>query len=37
MDKKEAQEKVINIVQEIFGQNLSLETKELIVHLVVDK
>jgi hypothetical protein len=37
MDKKEALEKVSTIVQEIFGQSLSLETKELIVNLILDK
>lgn len=35
MESNEAQQKVINIVQEIFGQNLSNETKELIVSLVL--
>jgi hypothetical protein len=35
MESNEAQEKVNSIVQEIFGQNLSNETKELIVSLVL--
>jgi hypothetical protein len=36
MDKKEAQEKVTGIVQEIFGQSISEETKELIVNLIIE-
>jgi hypothetical protein len=36
MDKQEAQEKVTNIVQEIFGISISDETKELIVNLVIE-
>lgn len=37
MDKEEAQEKVMNTVQEIFGQSISDETKELIVSLIIER
>lgn len=37
MDKQEAQEKVKNTVQEIFGLSISDETKELIVSLIIEK
>jgi hypothetical protein len=37
MDKEEAKNKVISIVQEIFGQSISLGTKELIVNLIIEK
>ena len=36
MDKKEAKEKVSNIVQEIFGRSISDETKGLIVDLIIE-
>ena len=34
---EQAQKKVIDIVQEYFGQNISNETKELIARLVIQK
>lgn len=37
MDEKELQEKIANLIEEVFSNSISLETKELIFRLVNSK